>query len=282
MAILTFAIPIVILLLVSIAIYEHVASSTLSLPLPTALTSLTILLPLLAATNLVSLPHLMNTAPHKSSPAFRYVKPVVLQALQGILTTVMATLYSLHLVPSAARDCELSTRWQHMFRTKDAQAIRAIQDALQCCGFRSVKDMAWPFPPADLHCSARFDRALACQGPWTIALQRNAGVNLGVVLLVGVLQVIGTLMATRHAGRNASFSWTDMLQPWTRRSGADGSASRPLLTDNHAQIEEVDEEAGESGRVSGPRYRATGANGDSAPRVQPSGLQSERNAWQDL
>lgn len=113
----------------------------------------------------------------------------MLHTLQGILTTVLATLYSLDLVPSATRDCELSTRWQQLFRTKDEPAIRAIQDALQCCGFRSARDMAWPFPPTGVQCSARFDRAMACQGPWTAALERNAGLNFGVVLAVGVLQV---------------------------------------------------------------------------------------------
>jgi len=33
-----------------------------------------------------------------------------------------------------------------MFHAKDSQGIRAIQEALQCCGFGSTKDMAWPFP----------------------------------------------------------------------------------------------------------------------------------------
>ena len=33
-----------------------------------------------------------------------------------------------------------------MYHAKDSQGIRAIQEALQCCGFGSTKDMAWPFP----------------------------------------------------------------------------------------------------------------------------------------
>lgn len=33
-----------------------------------------------------------------------------------------------------------------MFVAKDAQGIRAIQEALGCCGFASTRDMAWPFP----------------------------------------------------------------------------------------------------------------------------------------
>lgn len=125
----------------------------------------------------------------KAHPIFRYLPPVVLHLLQGIITTILATLYAQDLVPSAVRDCELSTRWQALFRSKDEQGIRLIQDAFQCCGFRSVRDMAWPFPPAAVQCAARFDRTMACQGPWTAALRRGAGVELGLVLAVGLLQV---------------------------------------------------------------------------------------------
>ena len=47
-----------------------------------------------------------------------------------------------------------------MFHRKDGEGIRAIQDALGCCGFASTRDMAWPFPGAGRKadaCEARFD-----------------------------------------------------------------------------------------------------------------------------
>lgn len=48
-----------------------------------------------------------------------------------------------------------------MFHKKDGEGIKAIQDALGCCGFASTRDMAWPFPGrgrgADA-CEVRFDR----------------------------------------------------------------------------------------------------------------------------
>ena len=47
-----------------------------------------------------------------------------------------------------------------MFHRKDGEGIRAIQDALGCCGFASTRDMAWPFPGAGRGagaCEARFD-----------------------------------------------------------------------------------------------------------------------------
>lgn len=169
--------------------YEHVSSFALSLPLSPALTFVSILLPLLAGANLLSLPYLTNKTSRQSNAIIKYFNPVVLQSLQGIFTTILATLYSSHILPSDSRECELSTRWQHLFRAKDERAIRAIQEAFQCCGFRTVKDMAWPFPPTNVQCPARFDRSLACQVPWTSALQRSAGVNFGIVAAVAVMQV---------------------------------------------------------------------------------------------
>lgn len=159
-----------------------------------ALTILTILLPLFAAANVVFLPQAaVAHKPSRASPsAFLLWGLPALQALQAVATTVLATLYvDHHVAPGDAQDCELATRWLRLFRAKDERAVRAVQDALQCCGFRSVKDMAWPFPPAAgvQRCAERFDRALACREPWAEALRRGAGAELGVVLAVGLMQV---------------------------------------------------------------------------------------------
>lgn len=170
--------------------YEHINSVTLFLPLSPVLTFLTILLPVVAAANVLALPYLTHRSTNSAASLLNPTHPAIIQVLQGILTTVFVTLYATHIVPGEPRACELSTLWQRLFRGKSDKAIRAIQDALECCGFRSVKDMAWPFPPADVTtCVTRFNRSLACQGPWTNALQRNAGVELGVVVAVGLMQV---------------------------------------------------------------------------------------------
>lgn len=186
----------------SFASYEHVTSLTLSLPLSPALTFLTILLPVFAAGNALALPTLIRSSHTNRQPfllKLLLLHPVALQVLQGIATTILATLYFTDMVPSDTRSCELTTGWQRLFRTKNSHAIRAIQEAFQCCGFRSVKDMAWPFPPVDVGCAARFDRSLACRGPWTQALQSSAGVQFGVVLAVGLLQARNHLSSRRHS-----------------------------------------------------------------------------------
>ncbi|KAF3766159.1 hypothetical protein M406DRAFT_356222 [Cryphonectria parasitica EP155] len=276
----------IILALVAVAIYEHVNSVTLSLPLSPALTFLTILVPLLTAGNVLALPYLARQSARAApnNPAlFRVTGPIVLQVLQAILTTVLATLFATDIVPSASSDCELSTRWQHLFRAKDADSVRAIQEAFQCCGFRSVHDMAWPFPPAAIECAARFDRALACRGPWADALRKSAGVNFGVVVAVGLLQVLSIVLARRYAGRNSRFSWSDILSRHGARGHGPvgGSASRPLLTDNTAQIQEVDEEVGETEQENERRYGAIEGGGERGPRVEPSSLFSAQNDWRD-
>lgn len=200
--------------------YEHVTSVTLSLPLTPALTFCTILLPLFAAGNLLSLRYLW---PHRSKSSNRRIvvklsqlllSPIILQTLQAIFTTILATLYFTDLVPTntALRDCKLATQWQHLFHIKDARSIRTIQDALQCCGFRSVRDMAWPFAGSVSdgeggQCAAMFDRTRACRVPWAAALQRSAGVNFGVVLAVGVLQVsVLCFFSQRHDALFCFFS----------------------------------------------------------------------------
>lgn len=171
--------------------YEHTNSVTFSLPLSPVLTFLTILLPLFAAANATALPYLLREKARspRRLPVTLLAHPAVTQGIQGILIAAFATLYTTYMVPGATRDCSLSTIWLRLFRAKDAQSIKVVQDAFECCGFRSVRDMAWPFAPVDVECAQRFDRALSCQGPWTSALQRSAGVELGVVIIVAILQV---------------------------------------------------------------------------------------------
>lgn len=80
-----------------------------------------------------------------------------------------------------------------LFHLKDARSIRSIQGTLDCCGFRTTLDNAWPFPGgsgeasrgADA-CVLAFGRSRACEGVWVgqgrVVL--GWGVGLGVVGLV--------------------------------------------------------------------------------------------------
>ncbi|KAK1815297.1 hypothetical protein LTR12_010266 [Friedmanniomyces endolithicus] len=56
-----------------------------------------------------------------------------------------------------------------MFKAKDGEKIARIQDGFQCCGLRSVRDMAFPFPDASHGseaCVVRYERGTACMDAW--------------------------------------------------------------------------------------------------------------------
>lgn len=77
-----------------------------------------------------------------------------------------------------------------MFRAHNAGAIRRVQDALECCGLNSIKDRAYPFGKiGPSSCAETYGRSRSCRGPWMAAMQTNAGVDFGVVIAVGLLQV---------------------------------------------------------------------------------------------
>ncbi|KAM0703773.1 hypothetical protein Q7P35_009712 [Cladosporium inversicolor] len=148
-----------LLILTTLAAYALHRNDYLSLPIPNILGALCIALPPLAGVALETTISLIATANRASS------KPLALTttnnnrnrlsptratqvqqtvfALLLIYETAIATLAGTYL---QAPECGLREKWQGMFHAKDSQGIRAIQEALQCCGFGSTKDMAWPFP----------------------------------------------------------------------------------------------------------------------------------------
>ena len=171
--------------------YEHATATALFLPLSPASTIPTIILPILSFINTLFL-----NARSRSHPAHpqssQNILPPALQILQTVITTILATIFLSYTIPSPARQCLLSTRWQALWTAHDAAAIRRIQDTLDCCGLNSVRDRAWPFPSKDRPgpgCAAQFGRAGSCAGPWTGAVRTAGWVEFGVVVGVGVLQV---------------------------------------------------------------------------------------------
>ncbi|KAK3320551.1 hypothetical protein B0T19DRAFT_242964 [Cercophora scortea] len=236
--------PLIVMALIGVAIYEHVKSTTLSLPLSPALTILAILLPLIAVANALYFPYLLRRA--KSTSAFQRLFPIALQVLQLLLSTVLATLFSTDVLPSAVHECLLETKWRGFWTAHDGDSIRAIQDTFNCCGFRSVKDMAWPFPggapgegPAHADCATKFGRTASCKAPWEQAFQGGAGAELGVVLAVAVLQ-FASLVFMKSFGAYRETAWYRFLQrAFTQGGGGrggsgetgeeEGGVTRPLL-----------------------------------------------------
>lgn len=93
-----------------------------------------------------------------------------------------------------------------------------------------------------------------------------------------VIQILGILLARYYGGQTSSFSWSRLQ--WGQPNGNDRSTSRPLLTGQESQVEEVDEEIGPRG-PDDPRYGTLETNPGPGPAILPSGLQPHYNEWRE-
>jgi hypothetical protein len=100
-----------------------------------------------------------------------------------IYESVLATLAGIHISPPGNLNCALRDTWQKLFQSKEEGCVRRIQDAFQCCGFATMRDMAWPFQDANHGadaCMVRYEeRQRACLEPW-----RNEEQKVAIMLLV--------------------------------------------------------------------------------------------------
>jgi hypothetical protein len=160
---------------------------TLSLPIPTAIGVMTILVPFLAAAVI-----------QRAIAAARGVgpRPAWLGTLVftlSVLETVLATLAGSHLIPVSGLRCALDDRWQTLFQAMNGNAIRRVQDALGCCGLHSLDDMSWPFPANSTDartCAALTGRTRSCFLQWRKEEQGVAGMVLVVVVMAFVWKVV--------------------------------------------------------------------------------------------
>ncbi|UKZ82063.1 hypothetical protein TrVFT333_009847 [Trichoderma virens FT-333] len=263
--------------LFGVAAVVHFHSAHLSLPVSPAITILTILLPIISFLNSYIYPTLLHSARNSSHPLHR-LSPTILQTLQGLLTTVLATLLFEDVVPSTTVECLMENRWSSMFRAKDGESIRLIQDTLNCCGLNTVRHMAYPFPRTGEKysmCAETFGRDQACRAPWTAALRSSTGADFGVVIAVGLLQILSLLM-TRE-GTNWWNSWRSVA--WRRQQHVVDGERRALLEDV-TDADEVVERQDESSRPRG--YQSLPATeSETRPRVEPSPIHHEENHWRD-
>jgi hypothetical protein len=209
--------------LLRVANYEcrvvHFHSGSLSLPISPVVSALAVILPIISFVNAFIYPTLLRYA--QSSNFLAKISPYIFQGLQTILTTILATLLADTAIPTETMDCLLETKWKEMFINHDSASIKRIQDMLNCCGFNSVKDRAYPFP--DLKpstCSATYGRTTACKEPWREALQNISKIDFAVVLAVGVIQIIGLLLMKE--GTNWWTAWRTRRAETTQEAEARG------------------------------------------------------------
>ncbi|CZR64141.1 uncharacterized protein PAC_14038 [Phialocephala subalpina] len=276
------AIPLLFLLLTALAGYAYSQIRFLSLPISSALALFTVVLPLITGISTQGVRGLIV----RSSKNEQYQLTIPLIAVIGfqlIYETVVATLALTYILPPSSLNCGLRTKWMALYKAKDADAIRTIQDAFNCCGFNSVKDMAFPFRnQAASECAQTFHRTESCVGPWRKAEQMNAGWLLFVAVIVFSVKVLSILSLLTNT------SWTH--PPWGRRyrREVDGDAEEPEEDNGALTRRLIEENANDEGYHDEENEPAVGTleapsgDRDQGPRVEPSQLiEGHGNEWHD-
>ena len=142
-----------------------VKRTQLALPLPLALPVLNVILPIssiiIAALARKHLAAIQNKVIRAAIPYLAYgmtLMPFILFVLSAIYAT-----------PNDLQSCAADQQWLRMFENKDASSIRGIQSQLQCCGYNSMHDRAWPFPARNIDaraCERTQGYTIACGDSW--------------------------------------------------------------------------------------------------------------------
>jgi len=165
-----------------------------------------------------------------------------------------------------------------LFRAKNGEVIKRIQDGLECCGLHSIVDKAWPFPDKNTGvdaCVKRFERTKSCFEGWRAEERGVAGIAVGVVIGVAVWKILVIYVQSRGG-------------PWysEEESGAEHdeerSGGRRRLEHSDSGRRQLEYPNGESARYQDePDVEDVGGTEDAvlASRVQPSQLRDDAEQW---
>ncbi|KAI1489791.1 hypothetical protein F5X96DRAFT_590612 [Biscogniauxia mediterranea] len=263
--------PLLIVVLVAVAIYVQVTSSTLTLPISTGTTVLTIILPFIAAANIFFTPALARMLSRRGAPDIQQLVPYALQIIQGVVTIIIATQSFEGFVPGQNLTCNLTGNWQRLWSERNGRAIERIQDAFNCCGLNSVKDRGWP-PNS---CEALYNRHVSCAAPWRASMQRTSGLEFGVAIAIGLMQLVHLALSRL---RSASDGGVGGVRGYRRLPQIFSSNPSDRLIE-HGDVEADEDEPEQNGNQNGSN-RSYGAIDDGRPpRVEPSGLGEDANQW---
>jgi len=273
--------PILLLLLTGVAGFAYSQIKFLSLPIPQALALFTVVLPLLTGFSTQVVYSLIQRSSRNEQNQLTLPLIAVI-GFQLIYETVVATLALTHIIPPDALICGLGDRWMKLFMANDGDAIRAIQDSFKCCGFKTIKDNAFPFgQPSE--CSEIFGYTKSCLKAWRKAEQINAGLLLLVAVVVFVLKVLSVIALL------SSSSWTEPR--WVRRFSRfrSGAAEEAEGGDNRATMRRLIEEgSGPEGYHDEPSeesptrgIEASSESHEEGSRPLPSLVFDSGNEWRD-
>lgn len=171
-----------------LSIYAACRTSYFSLPFPALATVLSIVVSLATYPLLCFARYLRFSSKSWQQAFWARVAPHILLALNTILITLSAG----RVASPSFQPCSLREQWLRLFQAKNARAIRRIQDSMDCCGFRTSHDMAWPFPD-NAHgpnsCESAFGRTVACGGPWEAEGRRIMAIMV-VIGSIGIASVV--------------------------------------------------------------------------------------------
>lgn len=235
-----------------------------SLPIADIVAALAVALPPLAGVAMEAVINLNESLAAKGQLQTSRIFQVVITAFV-VYEAVLATLAGTHISPPGSLTCALRDRWEHLFRNKDRDSIRRIQDGFNCCGLRSPRDMAFPFPD-HAHgvdtCMITFDRDRACMEPWK-SEERKVAVMLLVVPLAVFLWKVVIILAP-----SSGSAW---LPSTIRLPIEDGTASgprrRPAIeyqdagseSDSvRAEVDRLNKDSNLASHIEGGRSRSSG------------------------
>ncbi|KAF2470804.1 uncharacterized protein BDR25DRAFT_261987 [Lindgomyces ingoldianus] len=206
----------IIYIIFSTALSGYASSrlNRLSIPVSSSLSGFTTALPIIAGLLLEGSYDLTRRQERRHRlPRGATTRPplvIVANTIIFIYSTVVITLLGTHAAPPSGLNCGLEGRWRELFKQKDSEAIRTIQDAFKCCGLLNPHDQAWPFPDKthNAHaCEEAFGRTNGCLNAWKGEEQRVAGILMAVVGLVFVWQFAIIIVSTRQT------SWLRRILP---------------------------------------------------------------------
>jgi len=200
---------------------------------------------------------------------------------QLIYETVVTTLALTHILPPDALVCGLRDRWMKLVVADDGDAVRAIQDSFKCCGFKTVKDNAFPWGKPS-PCQDIFHYTKSCLKAWRKAEQVNAGLLLLVAVVVFVLKVISVIALLSGSSWTHS-KWARLFNQFRNQAAeepeGDNRANMRRLIEEGIGAETYQDEPSEG--FSPRALEASSEHHEEGPRVVQSSLLDSGNEWRD-
>jgi len=175
--------------------YAFYRIHSISLPIPQALGLFTVFLPLITGISSRGANGLIQRAA-KNGQERLTIPLIAVIVFQLVYETVIATLALTYILPPSSLNCGLTEKWQQLYVRRNENAVKNIQNAFECCGFRTVKDRAWPFTDQSTSpCAVTLGRTKSCAGDWRKAEQVTASLFLSVAIVVIAITVWAIILS---------------------------------------------------------------------------------------